>query len=687
MARPGSVTGLRRVPREAAEATKAACAASVRGDATALTAALRELTAVLRAPGSRAALLDARDATGETLLIHATRAGSEECVRLLLRHGASPHAADASGVTPLHVACAEADLRLVEAIVDSTARRPRGSFAIACTTLQLTPLHYLALSPKATSASPEVVHSIVRTIVEACSARAAFIRGHVANNSSAEPWVAFVHSTVDAYLYLAQGMTPLIAAAAAGSAPVVGALLRQCPETVRDAQTDTQFTALHWAAALSRDKCAMLLLAAEANPEARARCTRPGSGRECDVSARHIAEHGLTFLPSMPPPRDLRGLPVPNAERMLEVLDWAPAPAAERRIPDRVARTEAQRAVIWAEATEVDTTYRLVPHAGSRRGFGRRESDEEPVVTDETPAYHPEDDADEATRAAIDAETPDELRCPISLQLFRDPVIASDMHTYERRAIEAWQLKRGTSPLTGLDMPDVTVPLIPNVVFRNRADAIRARHGVKPGAQADKAVKSKPRDMPDIGTVPRGGDRRYARASHTAAAAFGASAGAGAGAPGRGVTGRAGAEPSAASASTDRRSERRDAPGAPDVRHPSGRRHMTSTVPGSRAAGATNAERLGYDGGGSVADLIGGGGAAARAPPLPAPQSAATARSRGGSYRAVARWTVQSTRHDELRVAAGEEVDVLGDPRPDGWVTCRAGGHLGLVPRDALRRR
>jgi hypothetical protein len=46
--------------------------------------------------------------------------------------------------------------------------------------------------------------------------------------------------------------------------------------------------------------------------------------------------------------------------------------------------------------------------------------------------------------------TPSEsLLCPITLELFRDPVLAQDGHTYEKEAIEDWIRKNGTSPKTG----------------------------------------------------------------------------------------------------------------------------------------------------------------------------------------------------------------------------------------------
>lgn len=46
----------------------------------------------------------------------------------------------------------------------------------------------------------------------------------------------------------------------------------------------------------------------------------------------------------------------------------------------------------------------------------------------------------------------DEFLCPIMYQLFREPVIAQDGHTYERSAIEKWFEKHSTSPRTGNTM-------------------------------------------------------------------------------------------------------------------------------------------------------------------------------------------------------------------------------------------
>jgi hypothetical protein len=42
----------------------------------------------------------------------------------------------------------------------------------------------------------------------------------------------------------------------------------------------------------------------------------------------------------------------------------------------------------------------------------------------------------------------DDLICPITFQIFRDPVIAGDGHAYERAAIVRWIAEHGTSPIT-----------------------------------------------------------------------------------------------------------------------------------------------------------------------------------------------------------------------------------------------
>lgn len=47
----------------------------------------------------------------------------------------------------------------------------------------------------------------------------------------------------------------------------------------------------------------------------------------------------------------------------------------------------------------------------------------------------------------------DELYCPITRELFHDPVVAADGVVYERGAIQRWFTSHNTSPSTGLRIP------------------------------------------------------------------------------------------------------------------------------------------------------------------------------------------------------------------------------------------
>ena len=71
---------------------------------------------------------------------------------------------------------------------------------------------------------------------------------------------------------------------------------------------------------------------------------------------------------------------------------------------------------------------------------------------------------------------PDELLCPITLELLRDPVVlAGDGKVYEREAIAAWLARHATSPLTGLAVADVA--LAPCEATRAAVAAHRAARG------------------------------------------------------------------------------------------------------------------------------------------------------------------------------------------------------------------
>ncbi len=54
----------------------------------------------------------------------------------------------------------------------------------------------------------------------------------------------------------------------------------------------------------------------------------------------------------------------------------------------------------------------------------------------------------------------DEFICPITYELMRDPVVASDGHTYEKAAIEKWLKNHKISPRSGEPMDVLTIPNI-----------------------------------------------------------------------------------------------------------------------------------------------------------------------------------------------------------------------------------
>lgn len=66
---------------------------------------------------------------------------------------------------------------------------------------------------------------------------------------------------------------------------------------------------------------------------------------------------------------------------------------------------------------------------------------------------------------------PPHLTCPITTELFYDPVLATDGHTYERVALERWLRAHNTSPTTR--EPISTDQLTPNRVVKKMADDFR----------------------------------------------------------------------------------------------------------------------------------------------------------------------------------------------------------------------
>lgn len=68
----------------------------------------------------------------------------------------------------------------------------------------------------------------------------------------------------------------------------------------------------------------------------------------------------------------------------------------------------------------------------------------------------------------LDFTVPDEFICPLTLQVFDDPVMTRCGHSFERTAILEWILDQGqaTCPITRV--PLFPSMLVPNVALRQR---------------------------------------------------------------------------------------------------------------------------------------------------------------------------------------------------------------------------
>ena len=69
------------------------------------------------------------------------------------------------------------------------------------------------------------------------------------------------------------------------------------------------------------------------------------------------------------------------------------------------------------------------------------------------------------------SDVQDLLVCPLTMELFVDPVSTPTGHTYERGAIQLWLRDHNTDPLTNLVLASSS--LTPNHVARQMAQAVR----------------------------------------------------------------------------------------------------------------------------------------------------------------------------------------------------------------------
>jgi len=78
-----------------------------------------------------------------------------------------------------------------------------------------------------------------------------------------------------------------------------------------------------------------------------------------------------------------------------------------------------------------------------------------------------EEEEEEEEEEDFGDDIPKEFLCPISHAIMKDPTVASDGHTYEKKTIKTWMLQKKTSPITR----NVLLPhLFPNFVLKNQID-------------------------------------------------------------------------------------------------------------------------------------------------------------------------------------------------------------------------
>ena len=124
-----------------------------------------------------------------------------------------------------------------------------------------------------------------------------------------------------------------------------------------------------------------------------------------------------------------------------------------------------------------------------------------PAAAPAYPAYAPE-----VSPEADVAGAGDDLYCPITHELFGDPVVlAGDGHTYERRAIAEWfQRGNATSPLTSAPLKPSQRALVPNYSVRRLADEHRATTAAATAAPpALRALRALSAPPPPVAAPPR----------------------------------------------------------------------------------------------------------------------------------------------------------------------------------------
>ena len=80
----------------------------------------------------------------------------------------------------------------------------------------------------------------------------------------------------------------------------------------------------------------------------------------------------------------------------------------------------------------------------------------------------------QSSQANRNVNIPPELYCPISGQIFKDPVVTEDGHTFEREAIKTWLEGNNRNPLTNNEMKNKT--LIANWSIKSAVERFLQEH-------------------------------------------------------------------------------------------------------------------------------------------------------------------------------------------------------------------
>ena len=170
----------------------------------------------------------------------------------------------------------------------------------------------------------------------------------------------------------------------------------------------------------------------------------------------------------------------------------------------QLAKLEAEKRVLCSELGPARTKARDALHpsrlrasaANTTRGDGELAHDGPKHQDSSAPSAVNKHDIEvprEVQPHRIAQKYPTAFICPITQDIFRFPVIASDGHSYERQAIETWLVSTKaapTSPVTNLPLP--TTALFPNHGLRSQVLEWREKEGLPSddftaaGAQSEK---------------------------------------------------------------------------------------------------------------------------------------------------------------------------------------------------------